>query len=145
MWLARVARAWRADHIHAHWAHLTATMAMAASTVSGIPWSFTAHRYDVVLNNLLDVKLRSATFGRFIARRMLDIARGLIGPDAAARAVLVHMGVRLPRVPPPRPRRAMPVAVCPGRLVPFKGHRYLVEAAAVLAARGVDFELLAGR
>jgi len=145
MWLARIARAWRADHIHAHWAHLTATMAMAASAVSGIPWSFTAHRYDVVLNNLLDVKLRSATFGRFIARCMLDLARGLIGPDAAARAVLVHMGVRLPRVPPPRPRRAVPVAVCPARLVPFKGHRYLLEAAAVLAARGLDFELrLAG-
>src|SRR6478609_4770906 len=29
-WLARVAREWRADHIHAHWAHWTATVAMAA-------------------------------------------------------------------------------------------------------------------
>jgi len=28
MWLADVARAWGADHIHAHWAHLTATLAM---------------------------------------------------------------------------------------------------------------------
>jgi colanic acid/amylovoran biosynthesis glycosyltransferase len=43
-WLADVALRWRADHIHAHWAHLTATMAMGASRLSGIPWSFTAHR-----------------------------------------------------------------------------------------------------
>jgi colanic acid/amylovoran biosynthesis glycosyltransferase len=145
MWLARIAHAWRADHIHAHWAHLTATMAMAASAVTRIPWSFTAHRYDVVLNNLLDVKLRSARFGRFIARYMLDLAQGLIGPEAAAHAVVVHMGVRLPPAPAPRPRRAVPVVVCPARLVPFKGHGYLLQAAAVLAARGVPFELrLAG-
>src|SRR5262249_44107602 len=137
MWLARIASAWRADHIHAHWAHLTATMAMGASAVSGIPWSFTAHRYDVLLNNLLDLKLRSAEFGRFIARYMLDIARRLVSPEAAARAIVVHMGVRVPPAIAPRVRRATPIVLCPGRLVPFKGHRYLLDAAAELAARGM--------
>ena len=43
LWLARLAREWRADHIHAHWAATTATMALVASEFSGIPWSFTAH------------------------------------------------------------------------------------------------------
>jgi glycosyltransferase involved in cell wall biosynthesis len=145
MWLARLARAWRADHIHAHWAHLTASMAMGASAVSGIPWSFTAHRYDVLLNNLLDEKLQSASFGRFIAQYMLDIARRLVSPEAAARAVVVHMGVRLPPTIGPRPTRPIPVVLCPGRLVPMKGQTYLIDAAAMLAARGVAFELwLAG-
>jgi glycosyltransferase involved in cell wall biosynthesis len=145
MWLARLARAWRADHIHAHWAHLTATMAMGASEVSGIPWSFTAHRYDVLLNNLLDRKLRSARFGRFIARYMLDIASRLVSPEAAARAVVVHMGVRIPPAVAPRVDRVTPIVVCPGRLVPMKGQLYLVDAAAILAARGVHFEVwLAG-
>jgi colanic acid/amylovoran biosynthesis glycosyltransferase len=141
MWLARVARSWRADHIHAHWAHWTATMAMGASAVSGIPWSFTAHRYDVLLNNLLDLKLRRARFGRFIARYMLDIARDMIGPEAAARAVVVHMGVRVPSAVATRQLRAAPVLVCPGRLVPMKGQRYLLDAAAGLVARGLAFEL----
>ncbi|HET9726748.1 MAG TPA: glycosyltransferase [Gemmatimonadales bacterium] len=145
MWLARIARAWRADHIHAHWAHLTATMAMGASAVSGIPWSFTAHRYDVLLNNLLDLKLRSARFGRFIARYMLDIALRLVGPEAAAHAIVVHMGVRVPPAIAPQIRRATPIVLCPGRLVPMKGQRYLIEAVAELAARGMPFELwLAG-
>jgi glycosyltransferase involved in cell wall biosynthesis len=145
MWLARVARAWRADHIHAHWAHWTATMAMGASAMSGIPWSFTAHRYDVVLNNLLDLKLRSARFGRFIARYMLDVARGMVGPEAAARALVLYMGVRVPPRVASRPPRAAPVIVCPGRLVPMKAQRYLIDAAAILAARRVPFELwLAG-
>jgi colanic acid/amylovoran biosynthesis glycosyltransferase len=146
IWLARIARQWGADHIHAHWAHLTATLAMGASAMSGIPWSFTAHRYDVFLNNLLTEKLRSARFGRFIAREMLAVARPLVAPDAFARAVVVHMGVRLPPLPPfPPLPRATPVLLCPARLAPIKGHGDLLRAAARLVARGIPFELwLAG-
>jgi len=146
MWLADVARGWGADHIHAHWAHLPATLAMGASTVSGIPWSFTAHRYDVVLNNLLTEKLRSARFGRFIAREMLDLARPLVPPDALTGAILIHMGVALPPVPVGElPARATPVVLCPAQLIPRKGHLYLLDAAARLMARGIAFELwLAG-
>ena len=143
MWVARLARAWGADHIHAHWAHLTATIAMGASAVSDIPWSFTAHRYDVMLNNLLADKLKSARFGRFIARQMLDRARPLVGSRAMTRATVLHMGVRLPpstALEPPA--RATPVVLCPARLVAVKGQRYLLDAAATLMARGVPFEIL---
>jgi len=146
LWLARVASRWGANHIHAHWAHLPATLAMGASAMSGIPWSFTAHRYDILRNNLLGEKLRSARFGRFIAREMLEIARPMLPPDAFGRAVVVHMGVSLP--PPPAeavPSRATPILLCPARLMPVKGHGYLLEAAARLARAGVGFELhLAG-
>ena len=146
IWVARLARDWGADHIHAHWAHLTATLAMGASAVSGIPWSFTAHRYDVVLNNLLAEKLRTARFGRFIARETLRLARRLVAPDAFARATMLHMGVPVPpRAIEEAPARATPVVLCPARLVPVKGHRHLLDAAARLMARGVPFELwLAG-
>lgn len=146
MWVGHIARAWHADHIHAHWAYLTATLAMAASTVSGIPWSFTAHRYDIVRNNLLAEKLRSARFGRFIAQETMALARSLVPPDAMARATVLHMGVSLPPAPVGEPpRRATPVVLCPARFVPVKGHRYLLDAAARLMARGIAFELwLAG-
>jgi colanic acid/amylovoran biosynthesis glycosyltransferase len=146
IWLARIARQWGADHIHAHWAHLTATLAMGASAMSGIPWSFTAHRYDVVLNNLLTEKLRSARFGRFIAQEMLAVARPLVAPDAFVRAVVVHMGVALPPAPANgRPPHTTPVLLCPARLIPVKSHGDLLEAAARLAARGIAYELwLAG-
>lgn len=145
-WVADVARSWGADHIHAHWAHLTATVAMAASEVSSIPWSFTAHRYDVVLNNLLTQKLQSACFGRFIAREMLEVARTLVDPEALSRAVVIHMGVTLPAAAPaPSATRPTPVVLCPARLEPIKGHLYLLDAAALMAARDIRFELwLAG-
>jgi colanic acid/amylovoran biosynthesis glycosyltransferase len=146
IWLARMARQWGADHIHAHWAHLPATLAMAASAMSDIPWSFTAHRYDIMLNNLLSEKLCSARFGRFIAREMLAMVRPLVTPDAFARAVVVHMGVWLPLdFPKETPPRAIPILLCPARLVPVKDHGNLLEAAARLAGRGVPFQLwLAG-
>src|SRR5205085_3997090 len=112
----------------------------------GIPWSFTAHRYDVVLNNLLAEKLRAARFGRFIARDTLALAAPRIAPDALARATVLHMGVRLPPFPAAEmSRRGAPVVLCPARLIPVKGHRHLLDAAACLMARGVAFELwLAG-
>jgi glycosyltransferase involved in cell wall biosynthesis len=146
IWVGRLARAWGADHIHAHWAHLTATLAMGASAASGIPWSFTAHRYDVVLNNLLAEKLRSARFGRFIGRGTLALARTLVAPEALARATVLHMGVRLPLPSAGEtPLRETSVVLCPARLIPVKGHRVLLDAAARLAARGVAFDLwLAG-
>jgi glycosyltransferase involved in cell wall biosynthesis len=146
IWVGRVAKAWGADHIHAHWAYLTATLAMAASAVSGIPWSFTAHRYDIVRNNLLAEKLRSARFGRFIAQETLALARSLVPPDAMTRAMVLHMGVSLPPAPMGEtPTRPVSVVLCPARLEPVKGHRHLLDAAARLLGRGIGFELwLAG-
>jgi glycosyltransferase involved in cell wall biosynthesis len=146
IWVADLAREWGAEHIHAHWAHLPATIAMSASAFSGIPWSFTGHRYDVVLNNLLRDKLRSARFGRFIAHRMLEHASPLVGEDAIAHATVLHVGVSLPSGPlllPPL--REEPVMLCPARLIRVKGHRHLLDAAALLRDRGIPFRLqLAG-
>jgi colanic acid/amylovoran biosynthesis glycosyltransferase len=145
IWVARLARRrWRVDHIHAHRAHLTATLAMGASRVAGIPWSFTAHRYDVILNNLLAQKLRSARFGRFIAREMLAVAGRLVSPDALQRATVVHMGIPIPSLPTHGDRDTVariPVILCPARLVAVKGHDILLEAAGRLRERGIAFEL----
>ena len=61
-WLRR----WRIDCIHAHFATHTATCAGIAGVVSGIPFSFTAHAYDIyctsmrLRNGTLDWKLRHA-------------------------------------------------------------------------------------
>jgi colanic acid/amylovoran biosynthesis glycosyltransferase len=66
LWLARVARRERVDHIHAHFASTSATVALVASIVSDIPWSFTAHRWDISENNLLDKKAQTAKFTRAI-------------------------------------------------------------------------------
>ncbi len=143
LWLASVAKEWGAEHIHSHWAGTTATMAMIAGKISGIPWSFTAHRWDVVENNLLAEKVRNAHVARFISEDGLRMAKEIgIGPAGNARVLV--MGVALP-APVERRGGPWPIVVCPARLVEVKGHRFLLEAWRLLRARGVHGELwLAG-
>ena len=143
LWLADVARRWHAAHIHCHWAGTTATMAWLASELSGAPWSFTAHRWDIVENNLFRHKARSASFVRFISEDGLRMARALgVGPEA--NTVVLHMGVALPREAA-HARGAGGVVLCPARLTEVKGHRSLLEAWRMLKNRGVRGELwLAG-
>lgn len=57
LWLAGLARRWEADHIHAYWASVAATTAMVAAETSGVPWSFTAHRWDIETPNAFRAKL----------------------------------------------------------------------------------------
>ena len=143
LWLSKVAKDWGAEHIHCHWAGTTASMTMLASKLSGIPWSFTAHRWDIVENNLLAEKVRSATFARFISEDGLRMAKER-GIGQAENARVLHMGVSIPS----RVQRwygPRPLVVCPARLVAVKGHRYLLEAWRILRRRGLDPELwLAG-
>ncbi|KIX84466.1 glycosyltransferase family 4 protein [Thermus filiformis] len=133
LWLGKLAREWRADHIHVHWAATTASMAMVASAVSGVPWSLTAHRWDIVENNLLRKKAEQACFFRCISEKTKAMAleRG-VPPE---KALILHLGIRLPEAPvvdrPPGERKGF-VVLCPAAFIERKGHRYLVEALRIL-------------
>lgn len=144
LWLADVATRWKADHIHCHWAGTTASMTMLASRLSGVPWSLTLHRWDIVENNLLAEKVRAASFVRFICQDGLRMARAIgIGPEDNVR--VLSMGVTIPPAVGER-RQPKPVVVCPARLVAVKGHRFLLQAWRILEDRGMTGELwLAGQ
>ena len=147
LWLARLARRWRADHIHAHWGRTTATIGLIAAELTGIPWSLTLHRDDIAHPNLLSMKMRSAAFTRFISRSGLDIARDVGAPAPAATSVVIHMGARLPeRVTERRPahegseHEAFTI-LCPANLYAVKGHAHLLAAMGMLRDRGSAFTL----
>ena len=99
LWVARLARSWKANHIHAHWAGPPSTVALIASRISGVPWSFTAHFSDIAANNLPREKSASARFVRFIAAAMMDLARETAPGVDESRWVLVHLGVEVPERP----------------------------------------------
>ena len=150
LWLARLARRWKADHIHATWAAVAATMALIASEVSGIPWSFTARRFDILENNLLSLKMVHASFMRLISQDGLKMVKelGLEMPDH--RVLILHVGVYLPThfgaLRDQQEEVNVPIILCPAGLRPVKGHKYLIEAFAILRERGVKSELwLAGQ
>lgn len=148
LWLAEFARRWGADHIHAYWASVAATMAMVAGETSGVPWSFTAHRWDIETPNAFQAKLESARFVRFIAEDGLELARPVAGPQLEEKAALIRMGVPLSDRPlqqtEPPPGVQLRV-ICTGSLIPRKGQRFLLEAAARLQTQGIYLQVsLAG-
>lgn len=143
LWLARIARRQGVEHIHAHFASTSGTAAMVASFLSGIPWSFTAHRWDISENNLINKKAQAAKFARAIdARGGRELAT--FAGAHGNRVRVIHMGVSL--CPPPHPeiegrlRGTMRVLLA-ARFDEFKGHRYAVEAVARLKAIGMDVSL----
>ncbi len=147
LWLAGLVRRLGVEHIHAHWAATTASMAMVAGEVSGVPWSFTAHRWDIEENNLLARKCQHAAFARFISQSGMELARQ--NGAHATRARLLHMGVRLPVTGEKRSGSVtdppFATVLCPAALIPRKGHIYLLHAVARLKARGLRLKLwLAG-
>jgi len=141
LWLARVAKREGVDHIHAHFASTSATVALVASIVSGIPWSFTAHRWDISENNLLDKKAQATMFARAIDARGGQELTTYIGAHQQ-KVRVIHMGVA---VRPPSPEREGPrgpLRVLLGaRFEEEKGHRYALEAVARLKGAGVNLSL----
>jgi glycosyltransferase involved in cell wall biosynthesis len=142
LWLARLVRQEGVDHIHAHFASTNATVALMASLVSGIPWSFTAHRWDISENNLLDKKTQTATFVRAIDARGGQELRTYAG-EHQYKVRVIHMGVI---TYPPNLEREWslrnPLRVLLGaRFDEQKGHRYALEAVAQLKRIGVNVTL----
>jgi colanic acid/amylovoran biosynthesis glycosyltransferase len=136
LWLARRARELEVEHIHAHWAATTATLALVAGELTGIPWSFTAHRWDIAEDNLLALKVRRASYVRAINELgARELARA--GGDGLRRPEVLHMGVELPAAA--AARRGGPGGfriLTAAFLYEVKGHLDLADALALLAERG---------
>lgn len=140
-WLASVAKNWKADHIHAYWASVVASLALAGAELSGIPWSFTAHRFDIIENNLLEWKAERAKFVRFVSQSGLRMS-GLQGTALAPKANVLHVGINVNGRPPSVPRQGTRViALCAANMVPVKAHAVLVSAFEKLKRHGNSLEL----
>jgi colanic acid/amylovoran biosynthesis glycosyltransferase len=141
IYLSTILKQQSVSHIHAHWASTTSTMAYIASRVSGIPWSFTAHRWDIKENNILREKVRKAAFVRVIdengRKQVLDIVHDM---SLTKKVAVIHMGVNVPEKSQIRRRENGPfIILCPANLVAVKGHKYLIDACKYIVDRGVKF------
>ena len=129
------------DHLHAHWAVGATTCAMVVARFLRIPFSFTAHAYDIWRERLmLPEKLRAAE--RVVTctgynRAHLVETYGI--PAAKVQVVYHGLDAKLFRVVG-RERGPRPVILSVGRLVEQKGYEDLLRACAVLVRRGVRFE-----
>jgi glycosyltransferase involved in cell wall biosynthesis len=137
------------DHLHAHFASYPALAAWACHRLCGVGYSFTAHAYDIFVDQtLLARKLADADFVATISeynRRFL--AR--YGGEVATPVHVVHCGVdpaAYDFVPRPIPASGRVRALVVASLQEKKGHAVLFEALARGGAglERVDLELVGG-
>jgi len=131
-------------HIHAHWGNTTATMAHIVSRITNIPWSFTLHSGEIIENNILKEKVKSASFVRCISEnRKADLLQ-IVGNEFAHKIKVIHMGVDIPdlsdnyldtRFKNWNSHDKVFKMVVPASLLPVKGHKYLIEACSKLVQR----------
>jgi len=134
------------QHIHAHFGTNSAAIAMFASQLSGIPYSFTAHGPEEFERGTflsLDTKLQNAAFAACISSFGRSQLMRLSQPDQWKKIAIVHCGVdsaflaAAAHESPSTPR-----FVCVGRLSQEKGHLVLISAAHRLRDTGTHCEIV---
>ena len=128
------------DHVHAHWLSHTSTCALAVSRLTGTPFSITAHRWDVYVENLFAAQGPSRPPSSVHRARLPERLRGA-GRYRRRSAGRPAHGRRDPAAPgvassivgrPSRPTEARRGRQPP----PGKGQRHLVDAMALAARPG---------
>lgn len=123
--------------LHAHWASYPATLGLVVHWLFDLPFSFTAHAYDIyIVPRLLGVKVREAAAVVTCARVNAAYLERLAGPGARANLIVNYHGVDLDRFRPrarEEPSPSLPCLVTCGRLEPYKGHHVLLRACALLS------------
>ncbi len=127
-------------HVHSHWATYPTTVAMIMNRWCGMPYSFSAHAYDIyMIGRMLPAKIANATFVVTCAGANRRHLAAYCGDGHAARVHVNYHGADLGRfVPVERSRGARFHIMSCGWLKEYKGFHYLLDALALLAGRGVD-------
>jgi glycosyltransferase involved in cell wall biosynthesis len=139
----------RIRHLHAHFCHTATTVAMLASRMCGVPFSFTAHakdiyRHDMNPGDLLQVKMRRARFIVTCTRANGDYLKPVC-PEERPLHTIYH-GLDLSLFAPSNEKReergGAPLILSAGRMVEKKGFTYLVDACRRLRDQGYEFNCL---
>lgn len=145
-YLAGRLRAKGVQHLHNHIGENSATVAMLAAEMAGIPFSLTIHgpgEFDHPMEIALGEKIRRSAFVVAISSFGRSQLWRWCAADQWQKIHIVHCGVdesflgQAPSAPPDNQR-----LVSIGRLSEQKGQLLLVEAAAAVAAKGTQFELV---
>ena len=139
----RVLKKEKIAHIHSHWATIPTTAAVILSKFTGIPFSFTAHAWDIFISQRgLKEKINKSKFVLTCTDYNHKFLAGLCDNEQAGKIYLNYHGVDLKSKSwGQAPSGTVPNTILAiGRLVETKGFEYLIEACAILAKKGIAFE-----
>lgn len=127
--------------VHSHFATNTATIGLTAAKLNGLPFSFTAHAYDIFSEkNLLNIKLAEAKFivaiSEYNKRHLCDIFPQ-INPD---KIKVIYSGVDTSYFSRSKSQSSNNKfkMISIGRYEKQKGYQYLIKACQLLMNRGID-------
>lgn len=140
-WFARLVDEAEVGRVHAHYATHSALAGMVAAQLAQVPFTFTAHAHDLYVDTTMlcdkvEAAERVVTISAY-NRRLL----GELCPGSSTPVDVVRTGADLTTfvaLPPPARRDGGLRLACVASLEPYKGLRFLIEAVAILHARGVD-------
>ncbi|WP_300673942.1 glycosyltransferase [Desulfoluna sp.] len=140
--LADILTANRCEHLHTHFAHIPTDLAMYASVMGHLPFSFTAHANDLFERGwLLKEKVNRAAFAATISDFNLQylISRG--APEKSIHVIRCGVDPTLFEARPPKELATPPLLGTIGRMVEKKGFPLLIQACAILKRQGLTFHL----
>lgn len=141
------------DQIHAHFLTSPTTVAMIAAEVSGVPYSYTAHAFDITstaprtVNGSIPLKIKRAAVGVTISNFNYRHLHERWPSIAGANLHVVYNGINTEQFKADgagqrahhegEPWRVLAVS----RLEPVKGYDHLIRAIHLLRQRGVNVRL----
>ncbi|MGH1577964.1 glycosyltransferase [Planktotalea sp.] len=141
--LARHMQARGITHLHNHIATASCTVAMLASALSGIPFSFTLHGPDIFFEPhrwRLDEKIASARFVACISHFCRAQAMNFSSSENWEKLHIVHCGIEPDRYTP-KPRKRAKQLLFVGRLAGVKGVPVLLDALSTLREAHPDLNV----
>ena len=125
-------------HLHAHFAHDPALVALFTARLTGIPFSITAHARDLyqIPRASLVARVAASTSVLTCCAANVDYLAAQLDPESMGKVRVIHHGIDLDQFVPGEPREDPVVRIVTiGRLVEKKGFPDLLQACARL--RGV--------
>lgn len=135
------------EHLHCHFVNPASQVALAASTIAGVPFSLTLHGmgdFEYPGGTTLAAKLERSSFVASATEYGVAQAMRLSPRAQWEKLCVVRCGIDPEALPEPRPgpEGARPRLVCVSRLSPEKGQIGLLIAFAEARRRGLDADLV---
>lgn len=131
------------NHIHAHFGKNASNLSMLVHLLTGIPYSFTTHRYDIFERPPKNYRIKSRLAKRHITISQYNKDYIVKEFNVEPRCIdIVHCGIDFTRIPVVSPNYASTRIISVARLEKFKGRDILIKACAELKKEGIQFECL---